>query len=123
MRPTDVLPPVTPFTLHVTPAGAPVTVAVNACWRETRTDAVDGLTATVTPFCTAAPEFGSVISTVASTASRFEPSTWPSWCRLVSFHRGSDFPERYHADPLSARMIPYFFIARRITWTSAGNGV
>jgi hypothetical protein len=27
------------------------------------------------------------------------------------------------ADPLSARMIPYFFIARRITCTSAGNDV
>src|SRR6185436_4288685 len=29
----------------------------------------------------------------------------------------------YQADPLSASMIPYFFIARRMTWTSGGYGV
>src|SRR6478752_6800337 len=113
MVPIVVFPPFTPLTLHVTVLAALVTVAVNARERPTRTDALVGVTATVTPFCFAAPELGSIISTVASTASRFDPSTWPSVWRFVSSQRGSLLPERYHAEPLSARMIPYFFIARR----------
>src|SRR5262245_9437934 len=110
------------FTLHATLFGALVTVAVNVRERLARTVADEGLTVTVTPFWIAAPEFGSMRSTVASTASKFEPRSWPSVCRLSSFQRGSGLPEMYQADPLSASMIPYFFIARRMTCTSGGNG-
>ena len=109
-----------PFTLQVTVLGAPVTVAVNVCARPVRTEADDGLTVTVTPFWIAAPEFGSILSTVASTASKFEPSSCPSVWRLSLFQRASGLPEMYQAEPLSASMIPYFFMARRITCTSAG---
>src|SRR6185436_3892268 len=123
INPTDVLPPAMSFTLHVTVFGAPVTVAVKVRVRVVRTVAEDGLTLTVTPFWIAAPEFGSIRSTVASTASKFEPSNWPNVRRLSSFHRGSGAPEMNHAEPLSARMIPYFFMARRITCTSDGYGV
>jgi hypothetical protein len=78
ITPTTPSPPVVPFTLHVTVFGAPETVAVNGCMRPVRTDADEGLTVTVTPLWSAAPEFGSIISTVASTASKFEPSSCPS---------------------------------------------
>src|SRR5687767_5667804 len=40
--------------------------------------------------------------------------------RRSSSHRASGAPVTYHPLPLSARIIPYFFIARRMTWTSAG---
>src|SRR5262245_55330081 len=67
-------PPATLLTLQDTPAAAPVTVALN-CWVwPTRTVADEGLTDTVTPFWIAAPELGSIRRTVASTASKFEPS-------------------------------------------------
>jgi hypothetical protein len=49
IAPTTVSPLATPFTLHETVFGAPVTVAVNACRRPVRTEADEGLTATVTP--------------------------------------------------------------------------
>ena len=120
MVPTAPSPPGTSLTLHVTPPGAPVTVALNACRCPTRTDAADGATVTVAPLCRAAPESGLMRSTVASTASKFDPSSCDSERRLSLFQRGSGLPEMNQADPLSARMMPYFFIARRITCTSAG---
>ena len=67
-----------------------------------------------------APEFGSTIRPLSSTASRLDPSTYPSVCSEVSFQRESGVPVRYHDEPLSAISAPYFFSARRITWTSAG---
>ena len=39
------------------------------------TDTPLGLTDTETPLCSAAPEFGSMRSTVASTASKFDPNS------------------------------------------------
>jgi len=44
-----------------------------------------------------------------------DPFTFPKLCRSESFQRESGTPERYHADPLSASIMPYFFSARRIT--------
>jgi hypothetical protein len=120
MVPTLPSPPGTSLTLHATPPVAPVSVAANDCRRPTRTDADDGVTVTVVPFCRAAPESGLMRSTVASTASKFDPSSCPSVCRLSSFQRGSGLPEMNQAEPLSARMMLYFFIARRMTCTSAG---
>src|SRR5689334_4088373 len=99
MVPIVVLPPATPLTLQATVFAAPVTVAANACWWPTRTEGDTGETETVTAFCFAAPEFTSIISTVASTASRLAPSTCPRVWRFVSFQRGSLFPEMNHADP------------------------
>lgn len=37
------------------------------------------------------------------------------------FQRSSGAPEMYQADPLSARINPYCFIAVRITWISGEN--
>jgi hypothetical protein len=73
MTPTTPSPPGIPFTLHVTVFAAPVTVAVKVWVRPVRTVADAGVTVTETPFCIAAPELGSILSTVASTASKFEP--------------------------------------------------
>lgn len=88
----------------------------------TTTLAVTGDTATVTPvLCFACPELGSIISPDTSTTSKFAPVTFPRLCRSSSFQRVSGAPEMYHDDPLSARIIPYFFSARRITWFAAEN--
>src|ERR1041384_7442683 len=109
------------LTLHVTPPCAPVTVAVNCLGYPMCTTADEGDTVTVTPFCSAAPESGLICRTVASTASKLDPRSCENIDRFVSFQRGSGLPEMNQAEPLSASMIPYFFIALRITCTSAGN--
>jgi len=73
----------------VTVLGAPVTVAVKVFERPVRTEVDDGLTATVTPLWAAVPELGSMRSSVASTASKFDPSSCPSVCRWSLFQRAS----------------------------------
>src|SRR5581483_4146297 len=74
------------------------------------------------PAAPACPELGSTMREDTSTASKAEPGTWPRVWRLVLFQRESGAPEMYHADPLSAITMPYFFNAVRITWTSGGKG-
>src|SRR5688572_18968231 len=50
-----------------------------------------------------------------STASKALPGTVLSWFRSLSFQRGSRAPLMNQLDPLSARIMPYFFRALRIT--------
>ena len=56
--------------------------------------------------CSVAPEFGSTISVVASTASKFDPVMVVKTCRSSLFQRESGAPEMYHDDPLSASIMP-----------------
>jgi len=90
-------------------------VAVNCCVCPVGTLAVDGLTVTETDVCLAWPEFGSIMSEETSTASKSEPTTRRRSPRFVLFQRSSGAPEINHADPLSAIIMPYFFMARRMT--------
>ena len=116
MKPTVAFPPTAPFTSQVTVViGLPVTVAVNCFFVFAGTLALDGLTLTVTPPCTACPESGFTISTVASTASKLDPRMVVNTCRSVLSQAGSGAPEMNHAEPLSARIIPYCFKAVSIT--------
>src|SRR5580692_2540423 len=64
------------------------------------------------------PELGSTIKEDTSTASKADPGIWLNSCRSSLFQRSSGTPDRYQLDPLSARIIPYFFSAVRITCTS-----
>ena len=54
-----------------------------------------------------------------STASNAEPGTVRSACRPESFQPASGAPLMNQGEPLSARTIPCFFSARRITWFCA----
>src|ERR1700733_9649640 len=67
------------------------------------------------------PELGSTIKEDTSTASKADPGISPNSCRSSLFHRSSGTPDRYQLEPLSARIIPYFFRAVRITCTSVGK--
>src|ERR1017187_3503944 len=67
------------------------------------------------------PELGSTIKEDTSTASKADPGISPNSCRSSLFQRSSGTPDRYQLDPLSARIIPYFFSAVRITCTSGEN--
>ncbi len=57
------------------------------------------------------------------TTSNAEAGTLRSVAKFASLQRASGAPETYHEEPLSATIIPYFFMAVRMTRTSAGNGV
>src|SRR5262245_56979060 len=50
------------------------------------------------------------------TTSKSEPFSVLSWFNSSSLQRMSGAPLKYQLEPLSARIIPYFFIARRITF-------
>src|ERR1017187_1854232 len=67
------------------------------------------------------PESGSTIKEETSTASKAAPVICPNSWRSSLFQRSSGTPDRYQLDPLSARIIPYFFSAVRITCTSGEN--
>src|SRR5690349_22301904 len=69
--------------------------------------------------CSACPESASIIKPDTSTASKSDPCTCPNSCSASSSHCEFGAPLMYQFDPLSARMTPYFFIARRITCTSS----
>ena len=56
-----------------------------------------------------------------STASNAEPGIVFSALRSESFQPGSGAPLMKKGEPLSARIIPCFFSARRITWFAAEN--
>src|SRR5690349_7011077 len=108
--------------LQLTPwSPAPFTTALNGCCALSATLALGGVTVTEIPFCSAWPEFGSTISGETSTTSKAEPVIVVRVCRSVLFQFGSGAPERNHAEPLSAIIIPYFFSARRIIWLVAEN--
>src|SRR5579863_309800 len=55
------------------------------------------------------------------TTSKLEPVMLFRRFRSLLFQRLSGAPLMYMALPLSARIIPYFFSAVRITWSSAGK--
>src|SRR5438477_13152641 len=57
----------------------------------------------------------------SSTASKSEPLAALIVARFESFHAGLGTPEMNQLPPLSARMIPYFFIAVMITLASLGS--
>lgn len=97
----------------------PVTVAVNCFVVFTGTLALDGLTLTATALCSACPESGFSINTVASTASKLDPAMVVNACRSSLFQPASGAPEMNQADPLSASIMPYCFSAVRITWLAA----
>jgi len=60
---------------------------------------------------------GGVVYTVPiCTTSRSAPVMFPKACRSSSSQPGSGQPVRYQAEPLSARIIPYFLRPRRMTW-------
>ncbi len=66
----------------------------------------------------ASPELGLTMREDTSTASKSDPFTsFNSLNRTSLSQRGSGTPEMYQALPLSARIIPYFLRARRITCT------
>ena len=120
MKPTELLPPVTPFTSHLTIGfPEPVTLAENCCCAFTWTVTLAGVTLTETPDCTACPESGLTIKTVASTASKFDPVMLVSKCRSELSQAGSGAPEMNHAAPLSARIMPYCLSAVKIIWLVA----
>src|SRR5262245_43691783 len=56
-----------------------------------------------------------------STASKSLPRMRLSWLRSLSFQRLSDTPEKNQGLPLSARIIPYSFIAFRMTLLRVEN--
>src|SRR5215472_13273060 len=56
-----------------------------------------------------------------STTSKFDAVMVFNWFKSLLFQRLSGAPLMKIALPLSARIIPYFFSAVRITWSSAGN--
>src|SRR5579872_4560058 len=96
MVPVAALPPMRPFTDHVTEAlAAFCTVAVNTCVAPTATVAAAGVTVTDTPDCRACPEFASIISDDSSIASYAEPGILRIVDRLSLFHRSSGAPEIY----------------------------
>src|SRR5262245_35075710 len=64
-----------------------------------------------------------VIMGPVSTASKSEALTVFSRSKLELFQRLSGVPDMNMADPLSARMIPYFLSAVRMNRSSAGNPV
>ncbi len=67
-----------------------------------------------------AAELAERMSADASTASKSDPFTRAnSLTNTSSFQRESGTPEMNHAEPLSARNMPYFLSARRITCTGA----
>src|SRR5664280_303718 len=68
------------------------------------------------------PELESTINEDSSTASKADPGICPNSWRASLFQRSSGTPDRYQLEPLSARIIPYFFSARRITCTSGEKG-
>ena len=68
------------------------------------------------------PELGSTIKEETSTASKAAPEICENSCRASLSQRSSGTPDRYQLDPLSARIIPYFFSALRITRTSGEKG-
>ena len=62
------------------------------------------------------------MSEPTSTASKSLPFTRASSpTSMSSFQRESGTPETNQAEPLSARIIPYFFSARRMTCTGGEN--
>src|SRR5262245_36691013 len=115
IRPTTAVPPTVPFTSHVTVWSAVFwTVAANCAVVFTVTPAAAGVTVTYVTPCRAWPECGSIISGATSTASKSEPLTFVSRCRSVLSQRASGTPERNHAEPLSASIIPYVLRACRM---------
>src|ERR1017187_4624923 len=64
------------------------------------------------------PELGLIIKEDTSTASKAAPEICENSCRSSLFQRSSGTPDKYQLEPLSARIIPYFFRAVRITCTS-----
>src|SRR5579862_3783862 len=56
-----------------------------------------------------------------STTSKSDAVTLPSECRSSLLQRSSGAPLMYMDEPLSAMIIPYFFMAFRITWFVAEN--
>src|SRR4051794_20265404 len=73
--------------------------------------------------CTAWPELGSTIRLETSTASILEPITERRVSSSLVFHRASGCAWRNHAIPLSARISPYFWIARRMVCMFCGYPV
>src|SRR5262252_4947535 len=57
-----------------------------------------------------------------STTSKFDAAIVFSILRSVLFQLSSGVPLMKMPLPLSARIIPYFLSAVRMTWSSAGNG-
>ena len=49
------------------------------------------------------------------TTSKSDPLSVFNWFNSSSLQRMSGAPLKYQLEPLSAKIIPYFFIARRIT--------
>src|SRR6185369_14793341 len=55
------------------------------------------------------------------TTSKSDPFSVLSWFNSSSSQRISGAPLKYQLEPLSARIIPYFFIARRMTCIAGVN--
>src|SRR5215469_4198201 len=56
-----------------------------------------------------------------STTSKFDAVMVFNWFKSLLFQALSGVPLMKIALPLSARIIPYFFSAVRMTWSSGGN--